>query len=227
VTGSDPGNRLSDQAWADRATERIRAFGTAAQWLRVRHERAFLDAMEEGFFGGLDAATRARVDDAPEPIRDRIRFNSCEWLVADGELRVGHGRTARTVAAAVVALGPDGAPLTPDQRDFVSALARRRLDVYRVEGIAPPDRVIVRDLLAPQEPLRHVDDRDVVTSEIEAGDVIGARLLPVDDIRWEFSPALYPLSAEARDLLLPDIVRQADRAGQAVITAWLIDTLLP
>lgn len=227
MTTNLPSDRISDEAWDAHTAARSLAFAMAAHWLRTRHERAFLDAMETGYFGGLDRATRARIDEAPERVRDWIRFNSCEWMVAEGRLRVGRGKRERTVAAAQVALGPEGAPLTPEQRAFVAELARRPLGIYRTERVASPDILTARDLLAPDAPLLRVDDRDALAGGIEVGDVFGARLLPAGESLWEFSPAFYPLGAWMRDLLLEDLPRLADRAGQAVITAWLIETVAP
>ena len=204
--------------------ETERAFWTAGPWLLEHYAAACNDALEDGFFSGLPPVVRAGVDEAPENVRRFVEVNALEWLLADGQLALGRGKRARKVAAAALVLGPDGPPLEPEHRERIVAMAAEPLRLYEVTQVSVDKCLTLRRLLAPAEPARHVIEPDVAHGA-EVGDVLGARLLPLDGGQWETSPALYPLSESLRSLVVADQALIADREAHAAVTAWLIDVL--
>src|SRR5258708_4736148 len=110
---------------ASRTADLARAVFTAAGWLVQRHPQACREAIEEGYFGALDADSRELIDELPKHIREMVDFNSIEWLVAEGELVLGEGEDAMPVRASRLVLGLGGPLLLPEPRTQLEAMCAR------------------------------------------------------------------------------------------------------
>jgi hypothetical protein len=70
------------------ASDRSEAVPKAIRWLTTMHGQAVREALDEGFFGGLDEDEYERLQDQHHDSFEGIMINAMEWLLADGLITI-------------------------------------------------------------------------------------------------------------------------------------------
>lgn len=170
---------------------RYRGAELALDWLAERHEKAYEQAILDGFFAALGEAERDVIAHLDGDTRGLIDTNIGEWLLADGELELGEEGATETRRVADLVLAADGPALDPDQRALIEQLRDRPLRLFEVMAAAPgvsQGTVTLRDALEPERTFTLAEPG--LAAMFEPGEYLGARLIEHADA-WETSGALY------------------------------------
>ena len=102
--------------------DRFEAVPRALLWLTTIYGQAVREALDEGFFGGLDDEEYERLRDLGQESYQGIMANAMEWLVADGTITV-KGQERRISELILGRGGRGGALLSGEQRQWIELLA--------------------------------------------------------------------------------------------------------
>lgn len=186
--------------------DRSEAVPRAIQWLMAMHGPAVHEALDHGFFGGLDDdeydLLRDRYDDAYEG----IMINAMEWLLADGFMTV-KGEERRV---AELLLGRGGPLFSAEQRLWIECLAAIPLRLYEIVDVVPSECMTLRDVILPERPLVLVWEKSGSRQVIKL-DLVAARILPVED-HFELSGAVYSFPRHRSWNLLEELRDQLEGA---------------
>ena len=185
---------------------RSEAVPKALDWLLTKHGKAVREAIDDGFFAGLD-------DDEYEMLRDRtgdsfdgIMVNAMEWLLAEGFITV-HGQKRRV---SELLLGRGGPLLAAEQRQWLENLVTAPLGLYEVIEVVPGESLRLRDALFPERAPILVREK-AGSRQMVQFDLIVARILPVEDY-FQLSGAVYSIQRQ-RGL---ELIAELQRALQGV-----------
>lgn len=171
----------------------------AINWLMAKYGQAVHDAIDNGFFGGLQ-------DDEYESLQERHRddfdhflINAMEWLIAEGHLTI-KGQEQRVVA---LLLGLGGPLFSAEQRQWIELLATHALRLYEIVAVEPGECMTLKDLFVS-------DDAPIVVLERSGSrgaqiyDLLAARVIPIDGHR-ELSGAVYSIPRQRSFELLEEL----------------------
>lgn len=167
------------------ANDQARAVPRAIQWLNSMHGRAVREALDSGFFGGLEDDEYDQLPDQHNDAYQQIMTNALEWLLADGVITV-KGKEQRV---ADVVLGRGGPLFSAEQRRWIELLAATSLRLYEVVDVVAGECMILKDILLPEHPPVLVQEKSGSRQAIRF-DVIGARIIHLKD-QFELSGAAY------------------------------------
>jgi hypothetical protein len=154
-------------------------------WLTEKYPDETRDAVTRGFFECLTPEQIDATGELPNGIQDMFSVNIGDWLTTEAETEV-EGETIRLID---LALGPDGAPLSPEQREYLETVAEQPLGLYEVVEVKPNEGLWLVDTLNAESERFCVRDRTASRS-VRLGEVLGARIVPVEP--HIFSGSLYP-----------------------------------
>lgn len=198
----------------------------ALAWLEEHHEMASNIAAARIYFAGLSDDEVAAIISIPGQLFRMIDCNGKELLLAEGELELEAG----TVSCLDLVLGPDGPPLSNEQRGYLELLGQRHMSFYEVVESRPGSGVSLRDLVNEDEPVRWVGEATLSRQRVgKVGARFGARLMPGDP--WRMSGAAYSTQEPHTSYLIgriraalegaasPAAIRQAH--SQFIVFGWL------
>ncbi|TVQ44399.1 MAG: DUF2384 domain-containing protein [Gammaproteobacteria bacterium] len=210
------------------------ASNRSLEWLDKMHPRAFRNAVRDLIFDLFWPDDNVHPEDVDEETWLMISMNVNEWLIAQGDIRIGAGWQP-TVE---LLLGPRGPRLGPRQREFLGRLAQAPLRLYHVTDVRPGEGLTLVDALDDAAGPIEVRERSA-SRTLEPGHLLGARLIEVDD-HLELSGALYPFSPlhasavrASLDQFINDYqadVHPDDRSYEIALLiaeAWFAQMLLP
>lgn len=172
-------------AEAQVANDRSEAVPKALQWLFTKYGQTAREALDEGFFGGLDDDEYARLQDLPDDSYAGIMINAMEWLLADGLITI-KGQERRV---AELLLGKGGPLFSAEQRQWIELLAALPLRLYEIVEVIPGTCMTLRDMMRPERPSVLVQEKSG-SQQANRYDLIAARIVPVD-AHFELSGAVY------------------------------------
>ncbi len=167
------------------ANDREEAIPRAIHWLMTMHGEAVREALDEGFFGGLDDEEYDRLPDQHDGVYEGILINALEWLVGDGSMSV-KGEERRV---ADWLLGRGGPLFSVAQRQWIELLAAMPLRLYEILEVQPGEGMTLKDILLPERPPVLVREK-AGSQQANPYDLIAARILPVED-HFQLSGAVY------------------------------------
>ena len=208
------------------ANDRSEAVPRALQWLLAMYGQAVREALDDGFFGGLDDEEYEVLQDQHGDSFQGIMVNAMEWLVADGIITIKD--QDRRVADLL--LGRGGPLFSAQQRQWIELLTAQPLRLYEVIDVVPGECMSLKDVMLPERPPVLVREKAGSQQAIPF-DLIAARILPVEG-HFELSGAIYSfprhlswdLIAELRDELEgvePDSVLAKEITGVIIPYHWL------
>jgi hypothetical protein len=169
------------------ASDRSEAVPRAIRWLMTMHGQAVREALDEGFFGGLEDDEYEMLQDQHRDSFDAIMVNAMEWLLADGFITI-KGQERRV---SELLLGRGGPLFSVEQREWVELLAAKPLGLYEVIDVMPGESMRLKDILFPEHAPVLVQEKAGSRQAVKF-DLIAARVLPVDG-HFELSGAVYSI----------------------------------
>lgn len=211
---------------APAASDHTDAVPKAIQWLVTKYGQRLRDALDVGFFGGLDDEEFARLQTLPEEDYAGIMFNAMEWLVADGFMTIKD----QEHRVADLLLNRGGPLFSIEQRQWLERLTTIPLRLYEIVALTPGESLSLRDVMLPDRPPDLVWEKSG-SQQASLYDLIAARLVPVDD-HLELSGAVFAfprnecwaLLEELRDELEeaePDSALAKEITGVIIPYHWL------
>lgn len=167
------------------ASDRTEAVPRAIQWLMAMHGPSVRNALEHGFFGGLDDDEYDLLTDQHHAAYEGIMINAMEWLLADGYMTV-RGQERRV---AELLLGRGGPLFSVEQRLWMELLTTIPLRLYEIVEATPGECMILRDVMLPERQPVLVQEKSGSRQVVKL-DLIAARILPAED-HFELSGAIY------------------------------------
>jgi hypothetical protein len=167
--------------------DRSEAVPRAIKWLTTRHPQAVREALDEGFFGGLEDDEYEMLQTQHRDSFEDIMINAMEWLLADGIITI-KGQERRV---SELLLGPGGPLFSAKQREWIELLTAKPLRLYEVIGVVPGESIRLKDILFPEHAPVLVQEKAGSRQAIKF-DLIAARVLPVEG-HFELSGAVYSI----------------------------------
>lgn len=208
-------------------SDRSEAVPKAIEWLIARYGQAAVrEALDDGFFGGLNDDEYATLWDQHRDAFEGIMANAMGWLVADGIIIV-KGQERRI---AELLLGQGGPLLSAEQRHWIERLVATPLGLYEVIEVVPGVSLRLKDVVFTEKVPVLVRER-AGSQQVVKFDLIAARILPLAD-HFELSGAVYPLPRQrSLDLitelkqelegLAPDSPQAKEILGVIIPDYWL------
>src|SRR5918992_3013529 len=169
------------------ASDRSEAVPRAIRWLMTMHGQAVREALEEGFFGGLEDDEYEMLKDQHRDSFEGIMINAMEWLLADGLITIeGQERCVSELL-----LGQGGPLFSAKQREWIELMAAKPLGLYEVIDVVPGESMRLKDILFSEHEPVIVQEKAGSRQAIKF-DLIAARVLPVDS-HFELSGAVYSI----------------------------------
>jgi uncharacterized protein (DUF2384 family) len=172
---------------SEAASDRSEAVPKAIRWLTTRYPQAVREALDEGFFGGLEDDEYERLKDQHRDSFEGIMINAMEWLLADGLITI-KGQERRV---SELLLGHGGPLFSAKQREWIELLAAKPLGLYEVIDVVPGESIRLKDILFPEHAPVLVQEKAGSRQAVKF-DLIAARVLPVED-HFELSGAVYSI----------------------------------
>jgi hypothetical protein len=168
-----------------KANDQAEAGPKAIQWLFAKYRQTVYDALDEGFFGGLDDDEYVQLQELPEDVYAGIMVNAMEWLLADGFITLKD----QEYRVSELLLGRGGPLFSAEQRQWIELLATMPLRLYEIVDVRQGEGMTLRDVIVPERPLVLVQEKSG-SQQANQYDLIAARILPVKD-HFELSGAIY------------------------------------
>ena len=210
------------------------ALQRSLEWREKMHSRGFRNAVRELTYDLFWPDDDLPPEDVDENTWPMIFMNVNEWLIAQGDIRIG----AHWQPTVELLLGTRGPRLGPRQREFLGRLAEAPLRLYHLTDLRPGEGLTLVDALDYAVGPLEVRERSA-SRTLEPGNVLGVRLVEVDD-HLELSGALYsfsPLHASSVRASLDEFINehQADvhpedcpyEIALLIARAWFEQILLP
>jgi len=170
------------------ASDRSEAAPKAINWLFTKYGQTAREALDEGFFGGLEDDDYAMLQDLPGDSYQGIMVNAIEWLLADGVITI-KGQDHRV---ADLLLGRGGPLFSAEQRQWLEQLTAMPLRLYEIVDVRQGECMTLRDVMLPErQPVLVLEKSG--SQHANRYDLIAARILPVKD-HFELSGAMYSFS---------------------------------
>jgi uncharacterized protein (DUF2384 family) len=169
------------------AGDRSEAVPKAIRWLTTRYPQAVREALDEGFFGGLEDEEYESFQDQHRDSFEGIMINAMEWLLADGLITI-KGQEHRV---SELLLGRGGPLFSAKQREWIELLTEKPLRLYEVIDVVPGESMRLKDILFPEHEPVLVQEKAGSQQAVKF-DVIAARVLPIDG-HFELSGAVYSI----------------------------------
>jgi hypothetical protein len=192
---------------AQQAGDRIEAVPKAIQWLTATRGQAVREALDEGFFGGLDEEEYQALMGMDPDVLESVMINAMEWLLADGLITV-KGQERR-VSELLLARG--GPLLSAEQRQWIELLASKPLRLYEVAEAVPGESMRLQDLLLPGRAPVLVQEKTGSQQAVRF-DLIAGRIIPVAS-HFELSGAVYAFPRHRSDGLIAELRHELEGIG--------------
>ena len=186
--------------------DRIEAVPKAIQWLTTTRGQAVREALDDGFFDGLDADEYKALMGMGADVLEGVMINAMEWLLADG-LITAKGQERR-VSELILARG--GPLLSAGQREWIELLASKPIRLYEVTEVMPGESMLMQDLLLPDSAPVLVQEKTGSRQAVRF-DLIAGRIVPVDS-HFELSGAVYAFPRNRSDGLIGELRRELEGA---------------
>jgi hypothetical protein len=167
------------------ASDRSEAVPKAINWLFTKYGQTAREALDEGFFGGLDDDEYAMLQDLPGDSYQGIMINAMEWFLADGVMTI-KGQEHRV---ADLLLDRGGPLFSAEQRQWIELLTTMPLSLYEVVAVIPGESMTLRDVMLPESPPVVIREKSG-SQQANLYDLMAARILPVEN-HFELSGAVY------------------------------------
>ncbi len=167
------------------ANDRCEAVPKAIQWLITKYGEAVHEALDEGFFGGLDDDEYAMLQELPGDSFEGIMINAMDWLLADGLMTV-KGQEYRV---AELLLNRGGPLFSVEQRQWIELLTAIPLRLYEIVDVIPGECMTLSDVMLPERPPVLIQEKSG-SEQANLYDLIAARIMPVEN-HSELSGAVY------------------------------------
>jgi hypothetical protein len=171
----------------EHAGDRSEAVPRAIAWLQLKHGAVVRDALDEGFFGGIEDDDYDCLPDQDDAAYTMIMINAMEWLIADGMISL-RGRPRRV---ADVLLDQGGPLFSVAQRQWIEILTSKSIGLYEVLEVKPGQSLLLKDVLFSGQPPVLVMEKAGSQNALKF-DLMAARILPIDN-HHELSGAVYPI----------------------------------
>lgn len=169
------------------ASDRSEAVPRAIKWLMTMHGQAVREALDEGFFGGLDEDEYKRLQEEHADASEVFMVNPMEWLLADGLITIkGQERHVSELL-----LGQGGPLFSAEQRQWIELLAAKSLRLYEVVDVVSGKCMSLKDILIPEHAPVLVSEKAGSQQAVKY-DLIAARIMPIDG-HFELSGAMYSI----------------------------------
>ena len=209
-------------AEAEIANDRSKAVTKAIEWLFTKHEHAAREALDNGFFGGLDEDQCARLQSLPEDSYAGIMINAMEWLLADGFISI-KGQEHRV---SEWLLGRGGPLFSAEQRQWLERLTALPLRLYEIVDALPGTSMMLRDVILPERPPILVQEK-TGSQQAKRYDLIAARIVPVDT-HFELSGAVYSIPRLRSWELLKELKDElADAEPDSLLAKEITGVIIP
>ena len=185
---------------------RSEAVPKAIHWLTLTRGQAVREALDEGFFGGLDEEEYQALMGMEPDTLEAIMLNAMEWLLADGFIAI-NGRDRRVSELLLTKGGP---LLSAEQREWIELLASKPIRLYEVDEVTPGESMRLQDLLLPDRAPVLVQERTGSQQAVRF-DLIAGRILPVAD-HFELSGAVYAIPRNRSDGLIAQLRHELEDA---------------
>ena len=126
--------------------DRSEAAPRAIRWLMTRHSQAVHEALDEGFFGGLEDDEYEMLKNQHRDSFEGIMINAMEWLLADGLITI-EGQERRV---SELLLGRGSPLFSAKQREWIELLTAKPLGLYEVIDVVPGKSMRLKDILFPE-----------------------------------------------------------------------------
>ncbi|MDO8940217.1 MAG: SEC-C metal-binding domain-containing protein [Methylicorpusculum sp.] len=167
------------------ASDRSEAVPKAINWFFTKYGQTAREALDEGFFGGLEDDEYALLQDLPGDSYQGIMINAMEWLLADGVITI-KGQVHRV---AELLFGRGGPLFSAEQRQWLEQLTTMPLRLYEIVDVRQGECMTLRDVMLPErQPVLVLEKSG--SQHANRYDLIAARILPVKD-HFELSGAVY------------------------------------
>lgn len=167
------------------ASDRSEAVPKAIQWLFTNYGETAHEALDEGFFGGLDDDEYAMLQELSGDSYEGIMINAMEWLLAEGFMTL-KGQEHRV---AELLLDRGGPLFSVEQRQWIELLTAKPLRLYEIVDVIPGEGMTLRDVMLPERPPVLIREKSG-SGQANPYDLIAARILPVEN-HFELSGAVY------------------------------------
>jgi len=181
------------------ASDRSEAVPKAINWLFTKYGQTAREALDEGFFGGLDKDEYAMLQDLPGDSYQGIMINAMEWFLADGVMTI-KGQDHRV---ADLLLGRGGPLFSVEQRQWIELLTTMPLRLYEVVAVIPGESITLRDVMLSESPPVVIREKSG-SRQANPYDLMAARILPVEN-HFELSGAVYAFPRSRSWDLLEDL----------------------
>ncbi len=181
------------------ASDRSEAVPKAINWLFTKYGQTAREALDEGFFGGLDEDEYAMLQDLPGDSYQGIMINAMEWFLADGVMTI-KGQDHRV---ADLLLGQGGPLFSVEQRQWIELLTTMPLRLYEVVAVIPGESITLRDVMLPESPPVVIREKSG-SRQANPYDLMAARIMPVEN-HFELSGAVYAFPRSRSWDLLEDL----------------------
>jgi hypothetical protein len=125
------------------ASDRSEAVPKAINWLFTKYDQTAREALDEGFFGGLEDDEYAMLQDLPGDSYQGIMVNAMEWLLADGVITI-KGQEHRV---AELLFGRGGPLFSAEQRQWLEQLTTMPLRLYEIVDVQQGEYMTLRDVM--------------------------------------------------------------------------------
>jgi len=196
---------VKEQELASRKREESAVAGTALDWLAGHCPDGVREAVQEGFYRGLKNAEREALNELSSSYHELLNVNLGEWLITDARIRSGE----EVMPVRELLLGSGGPNLSAGARQWLDNLGECPISLYEVRRLVPGERMLLADLVLPDEPEVWVSEK-VATTSLLRWDIIGARLVRKGD-ELILSGAVYPFEREEAKACLPKIARKVKK----------------
>jgi len=186
--------------------DRIEAVPKVVQWLTASRGQAVREALDDGFFGGLDADEYQALMGMDPDVLEGIMINAMEWLLADGSIAV-KGQERRVLELILARGGP---LLSAGQREWIELLASKPIRLYEVAEVIPGESMRLQDILLPGRAPVLVQEKTGSRQAVRF-DLIAGRIVPVDS-HFELSGAVYAFPRHRSDGLIGELRRELEEA---------------
>jgi hypothetical protein len=168
-------------------SDRSEAVPRALEWVLTKYGPAAREALDEGFFGGIDDDEYERLQYQHRDSFEGIMINAMEWLLADGLITI-NGQERRV---SELLLGRGGPLFSAKQREWIELLAAKPLGLYEVIDVKPGESMRLKDILFPEQAPVLVQEKSG-SRQVVKFDLMAARVLYVDG-HFELSGAVYSI----------------------------------
>ena len=181
------------------ASNRPDAIPKAIQWLFTKYGETAHEALDEGFFGGLDDDEYALLQDLLGDSFDGIMLNAMEWLLAEGIMTI-KGQEYRV---AELLLNQGGPLFSVEQRQWIELLTAMPLRLYEIVDVITGECMRLRDVMLPERSPILIQEKSG-SEQANLYDLIAARIMPVEN-HFELSGAVYAFPRTRSWNLLEDL----------------------